>query len=231
VPAAAVVALPSRQGRALEDWLRQRAALEGLEITEEAARLLVEWVGDDAAGLLGEARKAALAGGPEPHAVGVKEVAAVVGERRLSGIFDLTRAVERRQPALALKLLETLLAGEEPMRLLALLTTEVRTAWTVREGLRRGQTVEQMARALRRPPGVVQGYAAAAAASVSERGAGSARGRAGSEARGSDRPPDARGSGTLAWKLRRCWEVERRLKSGGDARAELVALVAELCTR
>jgi hypothetical protein len=29
--------------------------------------------------------------------------------------------------------------------------------------------------------------------------------------------------------VERCWEVERRLKSGGEPRAELTALVAELC--
>ena len=47
LPAAAVVALPARKGRALEEWLRQRAAREGLVVTEEAAKLLVQWVGDD----------------------------------------------------------------------------------------------------------------------------------------------------------------------------------------
>ena len=30
-------------------------------------------------------------------------------------------------------------------------------------------------------------------------------------------------------QLERCWDVERRLKSGGEPRAELTALVAELC--
>ena len=51
-------------------------------------------------------------------------------------------------------------------------------------------------------PGVIQGYAAAATATS---------------------------GATAAARLRRCWDVERRLKSGGDARAELAALVAELC--
>src|SRR5262249_20542163 len=92
VPAAAVVALARREGRSGEAWLRQRAEAEGLTVSEEGARLLVQWVGDDGASLLGEARKAALAGGPDNRTVGVKEVTAVVGEHRLSGVFDLTRA-------------------------------------------------------------------------------------------------------------------------------------------
>ena len=65
VPSAAVAGLPTRQGVALEQWLRRRAAAEGLTVSEDAARLLVQWVGDDGAALLGEARKAALAGGPQ----------------------------------------------------------------------------------------------------------------------------------------------------------------------
>ena len=33
----------------------------------------------------------------------------------------------------------------------------------------------------------------------------------------------------FAWKLRRCWDAERRLKSSGEPRAEMAALVADLC--
>lgn len=202
IPSSAVVALPSRQGSALEPWLRRRAAAEGLLVSEEAARLLVQLVGDDGATLLGEARKAALAGGAENLSVGAKDVAAVVGERRVSGVFDLTRAVERRDVALALRALESLFSTEEPMLLLALLTREVRTAWTIREWSCRGQSAEQIARALRRPVPVIQAYAAASV--------------------------DA--AAYADW-LRRCWQAERRLKSGGDARAELTALVAALSRR
>jgi DNA polymerase-3 subunit delta len=198
-----VVTLPSRQGGALEPWLRRRAAAEGLGVSEEAARLLVQLVGDDAASLLGEVRKAALAGGPQNQAVGVKEVTTVVGERRVSGVFDLTRAVERRDPGQALRTLESLLSTEEPMLLLALLTREARTAWTIQEWSRRGQGVEQIARTLRRPVPVVQAFVAVSAG----------------------------GASAAIDRLRRCWEAERRLKSGGDARAELTALVVALCGR
>ncbi len=202
VPAAAIVALPARQGPALEQWLRRRATAEGITVSDEAARLLVQWVGDDGAALLGEARKAALAGGPENHTVGVKEVSAVVGEHRVSGVFDLTRAVERRDVGLALRTLESLLATEEPMLLLAMLTREVRTAWTIREWLARGQSVEQIARTLRRPPSVVQVQAAA-----------------------------RRSAATEANELRLCWVAETRLKSGGEPRGELTGLVVALCGR
>jgi DNA polymerase-3 subunit delta len=202
VPATAVVEPVARRGRAVEDWVRQRARGEGLTVSEEAARLLVQWVGDDGAALLGEVRKAALAGGPDNRSVGVTEVTAVVGEHRVSGVFDLTRAIERREPGLALRTLERLLATEDPMPVLALLTREVRTAWTVREWHAGGLSVEQIARRLNRPPAVVQALVAAAT---------------------------AQSPAALTRKLERCWETERRLKSRGDPLAEMATLVTELC--
>jgi DNA polymerase-3 subunit delta len=202
LPPAVVIALPVREGRSLETWLRERAAAEGLVVAEDAARLLVQWVGDDAAALLGEARKAALAGGAQNTSVAVKDVTAVVGEQRLSGVFDLTRAVQRRELGPALRTLDRLLASEEPLRLLALLVADLRATMTVVDLAARGHAVDQIARAVRKPVPVVEAIA---------RGAASA-------------PP-----ATLARRLGRCWEAERRLKSSADARAELAALVADLC--
>ena len=202
VPSAGIVSLPMRRGRGLEEWLKQRAAAEGLTVSDEAARLLVQWVGDDTAALLGEVRKAALSAGPANRAVGVKDVTAIVGEHRLSGVFDLTRAIERRDVSLALRVLDRLLSSEEPMLLLTMLAREVRTAWTVREAHARGQSTDQIARLVRRPPSVVDPLIASASRS----------------------PADS-----FPRKLRRCWDVERRLKSGGIARAEMTTLVAELC--
>lgn len=202
VPAPCVVPLPARRGRALEEWLRQRARHEGLSVTDEAARLLVQWVGDDAAALLGEARKAALAAGADAHTVGVHEVTAVVGEHRLSGVFDLTRAVERGEVGPALRTLDRLLATEEPVLLLSLLVREARAALVIRDMRSRGQSTDQIARSLRRPAPVVEAIGARVTA-----------------------VPET----TLARRLERCWQVERRLKSGGEPRAEMTALVLDLC--
>jgi DNA polymerase III delta subunit len=202
VPASAIVALATRDGRSAEAWLRQRAAAEGLTVGEEAARLLVQWVGDDGASLLGEARKAALAGGQDNTTIGVKDVTAVVGEHRLSGVFDLTRAVQRREVGTALRALDRLLATEEPMRLLALLTADVRATITVADLAARGQGAEQIARVVRKPAPVVDAIA---------------------------RGPGAAPAPVLARRLERCWEAERRLKSSGEPHAELTALVVDLC--
>jgi len=202
VPAAAIVFAPLRKGRPLQDWLRQRAGEEGYTVSQDAARLLVDFMGEDPLTLLSEVRKAALAGGPDNLAVGVKEVGAVVGEHRVHDVFELTRAVERRDAPTALATLDRLLAGEEPMRILSLMARQVRQLWSAREYLDQGQAASQIARLLRVPPPVADAIVA--------------------RARGVTRAQ-------LSRQLTRCWEVERRLKSSGEPRAEVTALVAELC--
>jgi DNA polymerase III delta subunit len=200
VPAAAIVTLPDRPTRELPGWVRQRAALEGLTVTDEAARLLVELTGEDTATLMGEVRKAALAGGPDNRNVGVRDIGAIVGEHRLSELFDLPRAVEKRDVAAALRTLDRLLATEDAMLLLTVLVRNVRTAWTAVAARRRGRSVDEIARALRLPPAVI------ATLTSAER-------------------PDTH----FARQIRRCWETEHRLKSSGEPRAEMAALVADLC--
>ena len=89
------------------------------------------------------------------------------------------------------------------MFLLALLTRSVRQALTVRDLAAAGQSVERIARLVRpTPPPVVEAIVA--------------------------RVSGAAGAG-LPRQLARCWQAEWRCKSGGQARAELTALVADLC--
>lgn len=127
VPAASVVELPPLTGRPLAGWLRGRAAAEGFELSDEAAQLLITLVGEDPAALAGEVVKAALGGGATNRRVGVAEVRAVVGEHRTREVFELTRAVEQKDASAALPLLERLLAGgEEPLRILAILSGQAR---------------------------------------------------------------------------------------------------------
>lgn len=204
LPPAAVVAVGQRRGRSLEDWLQERARADGLEVSGEAARLLTQLVGEDTATLLGEVRKAALAGGPDNRTVGAAEVRAVVGEQRLSAIFDLAGAVERGDVGPALRSLDQLLTVEEPLRILPWLGRVARMAWTIGQWTEAGQSVERIARQLNRPAAVVEALRSWV----------------------TGQPP-----GASVRRLERCWEVEWRLKSGGDGRAELTALVVELCRR
>ena len=120
----------------------------------------------------------------------------------MSGVFDLTRAVEQGDVAAALATLDGLLASVEPMAILSLLARDLRRTLKVREWSAKGQPPDQIARMLRVPPRVAETLVARARVAGGER---------------------------LPRQLARCWDVERRLKSSGEPRAELTALVAELC--
>jgi DNA polymerase III subunit delta len=201
LPPASVIAVPRLTGRGLLGWLQARAREEGRELTEGAAQLLVRWAGEDLTALSGELEKALLFAGS--RSITEEHIQGVVGEHRVLRTFELTDAVERGETGRALALLESLLAsGEEPLAILGTLTRQVRTAWQVGEWRRQGKPVEEIAALLRRPSFAVQALSARAAALP---------------------------AGDLPRALRRCWEVEGKLKSGGRPRAELTVLVADLC--
>lgn len=203
LPPAAVVPLVVPVGRGLVSWVRARARAAGIDLGEDAAQMLVDLVGDDPGTLGSEIEKAALVGGPDNRRVGVREVEAVVGARRVRSVFELVRALEAGDRGRALGVLQMLLdAGEEPLGVLGMLAREARTTWQVKEWRRRGRAPEDIARALRRPPSV----AAALVARV-------------------ERLAPAEASRGLA----RCWETERRVKLGASPRAELTLLVVDLC--
>ena len=170
---------------------------------DEARSLLIDCVGEDLTTLANELEKVFLSLEPGTKRVTAGDVRAVVGEHRSRSIFDLTRAMERRDLGQGLSLLDRLLAaGEEPLGLLGMLTRELRSLWQAKEWRRQGKSVDEIARLLRRPARVVEGVLGRATATGSE---------------------------TLSRGLERCWEVERSLKSGGDPKAEMTMLFVDLC--
>ena len=203
LPPASVVEVRGLAGRALVSWLQARAREEGADLTEGAAQLLVRWAGEDLTTLSGELEKAFLLGGPGQRTITEEHVRQVVGEHRVLKGYELTDAVERRETGRALAILDSLLAsGEEPLAILGALARQVRTIWQVHEWRHHGKSTEEIGRLLRRPPFAVEGLLARA----------------------------ARGSApTLTRMLARCWEAERRLKSGARPHPELTILVADLC--
>jgi DNA polymerase-3 subunit delta len=198
----ATVDLDPKKATPLGRRVRERAQQEGLAVSDEAVRLLVQLVGEDPLTLLGEIRKAALAGGPDNMTVGRREVEAVVGEHRLAGIFDLPRLVVEGKTGPALRTLDRLLATEEPVRVLYFITRELQAGLQVMQARLRGQPVASLARVLFRPPESLKPLEASSLTSS----------------------PAA-----LARAMERCWRTEERLKSGGEPHAEMVALVTELC--
>lgn len=203
LPASCVVEARGLAGAGLVSWLRAYVRSNGFDCGDEALSLLVDCVGEDLTTLANELEKVFLFLQPGTKRVTADQVRAVVGEHRSRSIFDLTRAMERRDLGQGLAVLDRLLAaGEEPLGLLGMLTRELRSFSLAKEWQRQGKSVDEIARLLRRPARVVAGVLGRATATGSE---------------------------TLSQGLERCWEVERSLKSGGDPKAEMTMLFVDLC--
>jgi DNA polymerase-3 subunit delta len=203
LPASGVVEARGLLGAGLVSWLRHYVRANGFEAPEDALTLLVEHVGEELTTLVSELEKVFLSLPPGTNRLTPAAIHAVVGEQRTRSIFELTRAMERRDLPQGLTVLDRLLvAGEEPLGVLGMLTRELRLLWQTKEWLRQGRAVEEIAKLTRRPVRVVEGVLGRAEATSAQ---------------------------TLSRGLERCWEVEQSLKSGGHPRAEMTLLFVDLC--
>jgi len=113
------------------------AAALGHRLSSSAARMLVEWVGDDFGVIAREVEKASLyvEEGQELTTSVIQEACSMLGEAQ---VWDLTNGIARRDPDLALAALHRLLqSGEAPHRLMGLIAWQVRTIVRVGELVRR----------------------------------------------------------------------------------------------
>jgi DNA polymerase III subunit delta len=204
VPEAEQVEARPPAGRAVTGWLQARARGMGLTLTPAAAEMLIGLVGDDLSRLAGELTKAAILVGSEGQ-VTEEVVTALVGESRVRQYWELGQALEDGDQPRALRVLDQLLAaGEEPTPLLGQIVGYLRDVWRVKAALTEGRDARQMAKVLPRPrpPFAVQRLIARA---------------------------DAVPGAMVEAAVTRCFDVERRLKSGeGEPRALLTALVADV---
>lgn len=150
------------------NWIQQRAQGEGGEISWDASRELAGLAGNNLRLLDQEIEKLLLYANGEP--VTEKDVRALVSLAREASVFDLVDHVGRREADKALRLLHRLLDGEQhPLRLLAMITRQVRILIQVSELQADRMTPDQLAKRLKLHPYVVKkGLAQAANFTMSQ---------------------------------------------------------------
>lgn len=128
-----------------EQWVIERAAGCDASITSEAARLLVERVGEELRPLSNELEKLAISVGRSGH-IGVEQVRALTPFTAPTSVFDLTDALARRDHQRALALLHELLAdGVAPLAIVGLTAAQTRTLMQVKALSERGMQAMQIA--------------------------------------------------------------------------------------
>lgn len=143
-------------GTQLTDWVTRRARAQQRRITPEAARMLVESLGDDLRMLASEIDKLGTYVG-EGGEIGPEDIRALTPVARQSKVFDLTDALARRDTSTALVLLHELLAsGESPLGIVALTAFQTRSLMQVKLLSDRGMPAHQIASAAGIAPFVVE---------------------------------------------------------------------------
>jgi len=144
----------------LPKWVIARARELGLELTPDAARILVAQVGDRQQRLLRELEKLALdlappaaAAGGAPVSVDAEQVEALTAASAEHRAWSLADALLSGDPAAATRLyLQTRAQGERLPGLIYWMSSRLREAHRVALALDAGQSPAQVKRTLRMPP-------------------------------------------------------------------------------
>ena len=144
------------RGAAVKTWIENRAKSTGVKIAPEAASMLADYIGNHLRLLANEIDKLAtyVGRGATIEADDVRKLSAQVQEAR---VFDLTDALAERNRKKALDLLHDLLAdGEPPLRLISIITSQVRNLLLVKELTGEGLRVSQIVTATGMAPFVAE---------------------------------------------------------------------------
>jgi DNA polymerase III subunit delta len=143
-------------GVQLNEWVARRARAQGHRIAPEAARTLVESLGDDLRMLAGEIDKLGTYVGAGAE-IRLEDIESITPVSRQARVFDLTDALARRDTPTALRLLHELLAnGESPLGIAALTAFQTRALMQVKLLTERGMGAYQIASTAGLAPFVVE---------------------------------------------------------------------------
>jgi DNA polymerase III subunit delta len=144
-------------------WLQVRARQHHKLLSPQAASFLVEQLGVDLYRLQNELEKLATYVG-DREKIELEDVKEAVTSQRIFTVFELLRFVgESRTKQAISSLRKLLLAGEQPLVILALLARQIRILWQVKDGTKRKTPTGELCQKLNLPSPVVRNYTQQAA--------------------------------------------------------------------
>jgi DNA polymerase-3 subunit delta len=131
--------------RDIPDWITRRIRTLGKEVTAEASQLLGAHVGRSLRAIQNEIDKLFIYVGAQ-RTISPDDVNAVVGVTKKFNIFELQKAIGKKNLGLALEISERMVnAGEYPIGMIIMLTKYFERLWILREMLPQGQSEQQLA--------------------------------------------------------------------------------------
>lgn len=133
-------------------WVKQQVKTSGVEISDQASELLLTLVGSDLMRLYSEIQKLALYG-REARVIDVEMVEKLASRSLEQNIFDLIEKVVQRKMEDAFRIYYDLRKqNEEPIKVLALIASQFRLIYQVKELIKRGYGQQQIASMLKVHP-------------------------------------------------------------------------------
>jgi len=151
-----VVAFPHPRGRALTRYIIRGAKEMGKEISVQAAEMVTEQVGNHLGEIYQELDKIVSYVGDEKR-IRVDDVEAVICPLRSRTVFDLTRAMGRKNCPEALILLNQMIeGGENHLKILTMMVRQFRLIWMAKEMKAQGMSNTDVGKALGVPEFVLR---------------------------------------------------------------------------
>ena len=140
----------------LTAWIKKRAQAQGYRLSAEAARIMVNRVGNKVGFLACELDKALTYAG-KPGDVSENDVAEVVGEIKMENAFAITEALKGKNAGEALRLLHNQLRhNEEPLKILGTIAWQFRLIWEVKQYQRKKMSPAKIAEMMGTKPFIVE---------------------------------------------------------------------------
>ena len=154
----AMVEVNSPFEREMPKWIRWVANKKGVEIADEAARYLVDIVGNDLNSIANEVEKAALFAGDRKR-IELGDIESVTVDIKAKTVFQLIDAIGTKNLKKSLENLKKLLdSGESPLLILNMIVRQVRLIWTGLEIMKKGGGEGEVRKRVSLPPFVFKGY-------------------------------------------------------------------------
>ncbi len=146
----------------IPEWLIKQAEARGKRITADAVQMIQSYVGRSLREIDNEVEKLAIYVGASPE-IKVEDVNDVVGMTKQYNIFELQRAIGRKDITRSLDIAAHMLdAGEHMTGMVVMLTRYFQRVWLLQENHRRGQPGQEAASLLGVSPFFAKEYADAA---------------------------------------------------------------------
>lgn len=144
--------------REMPKWIRWVAKKKGVNISDAAARYLVEIIGNDLTSISSEVEKLSLYVGDRKN-IELEDVESITVDSKTNTVFQLTDAIATKNLKDSLVYLKKLLeGGESPIMIISMIVRQLRLIWTGVSMKNQGAGEDEIRKRISLPPFIFKNY-------------------------------------------------------------------------